>query len=322
MIISRTPFRISFFGGGTDYPAWYREHGGAVLATTIDKYCYVTCRWRPPFFEDKHRVVYSQTETVQEIDEIRHPSVRETLRFMKITAGIEIHHDADLPARTGIGSSSAFTVGLLHALYALKGLMPSKMQLATQAIHIEQNMIKENVGCQDQILAAFGGFNQIRFNGGINVTPITVNPELLQSHLMLFFTGFSRTASQLAGRLIQDMPKRKKELIKMQEMVDEGVKTLNMSDITDFGRLLHESWQLKRSLTTGISTDYIDYLYDRALKAGAVGGKLCGAGGGGFLLLFVPKEAQDAVRQELKLLEVPFKFENLGSRIIFCQQPG
>lgn len=319
MIIARTPFRISFFGGGTDYPAWYKEYGGAVLGTTIDKYCYITCRWRPAFFEDKHRIVYSQTETVQEIDEVKHPSVRETLRFMKITEGVEIHYDADLPTRTGIGSSSSFTVGLLHALYALKGIMPTKMQLAIEAIHIEQNMIRESVGSQDQTLAAFGGFNRIDFNNGINITPITVNSELLQSHLMLFFTGLSRTASQIAERLIQDIPRKKEELVKMQQMVDEGLKILNRSDIAGFGRLLHENWQLKRGLTDGISTDYIDYLYERALKAGAMGGKLCGAGGGGFLLLFVPPEAQDRVRQELKLLEVPFTFEHSGSQIVFYE---
>ena len=196
MIISRTPFRISFFGGGTDYPVWYRENCGAVLGTTIDKYCYITCRYLPPFFEHKHRIVYSQTEQVQDIDEIRHPSVRETLKFMGITEGMEIHHDADLPARTGLGSSSSFTVGLVHALYALKGIIPSKMQLALDTIHIEQERIKENVGSQDQTLAAFGGFNRIDFSQEphIEVRPITIKPqrlELLQDHLMLPFTGFS-----------------------------------------------------------------------------------------------------------------------------------
>ena len=199
MIISRTPFRISFFGGGTDYPVWYQENSGAVLGTTIDKYCYITCRYLPPFFEHKHRVVYSQAELVQDIGEIRHPSARETLRYMKITEGVEIHHDGDLPARTGLGSSSSFTVGLLHALYALKGIMPSKMQLAREAIHIEQDIIKENVGSQDQVFAAFGGFNRIDFDveNDIGIKRIIVKPErleLLQDHLMLIFTGFSRTA--------------------------------------------------------------------------------------------------------------------------------
>ena len=203
MIISRTPFRISFFGGGTDYPAWFKDNHGAVLATTIDKYCYITARYLPPFFEHRSRIIYSQMEHVREIDEIDHPSVRETLRFLKITQGIEIHHDGDLPARAGLGSSSAFTVGLLNALYALKGYMPTKDQLAREAIHIEQEMIKENVGCQDQTLAAYGGFNLIDFGGTnhLRVQPLTVPAvklNLLQEHLMLFFTGFSRTASAIA----------------------------------------------------------------------------------------------------------------------------
>ncbi len=326
MIISRTPFRISFFGGGTDYPAWYEENGGAVLGTTINKYCYITCRYLPPFFEHKHRIIYSQMEQVQDIDEIRHPSVREAMKFMGITEGIEIHHDGDLPARTGLGSSSSFTVGLVHALYALKGIIPSKMQLALDTIHIEQERIKENVGSQDQTLAAFGGFNRIDFSREhhIEVQSVTIKPqrlERLQDHLMLFFTGFSRTASQIAGEQIKQIPNKKRELTEMQRMVDEAINILNgNNDLLDFGKLLHESWQLKRSLTNKISTPYIDYVYETATRAGATGGKLLGAGGAGFILFFVKPELQPEVKESLHgLLHVPFQFENLGSQIIFYE---
>lgn len=324
MIISQTPFRISFFGGGTDYPVWYEENGGAVLGTTIDKYCYITCRCLPPFFEHKHRIVYSHSELVQDIDEIRHPSARETLRFMGITEGMEIHHDGDLPARTGLGSSSSFTVGLLHALYAFKGVMPSKMQLALNAIHIEQDIIRENVGSQDQVLSAFGGFNRIDFSGknDIEIKHVTIKPqrlELLQNHLMLFFTGFSRIASEVAAEQIQQTPNRKRELTEMHRMVDEAMNILNGdNDLSDFGRLLHESWQLKRKLTAKISTPAVDEIYTAACDAGAIGGKLIGAGGGGFILLFARPEIQPKIKTELsRLLYVPFRFENLGSQIIF-----
>ncbi len=326
MIISRTPFRVSFFGGGTDYPVWYRENGGAVLGTTIDKYCYITCRCLPPFFEHKHRIVYSQAELVRDVNEIRHPAVRETLKFMGITDGMEIHHDGDLPARTGLGSSSSFTVGLLHALYALKGIMPAKMQLARDAINIEQNILKENVGCQDQVLAAFGGFNHIAFNGenNIEIRRVTIKPERLESlqnHLMLFFTGFSRTASEIAGEQIRQTPEKKRELSEMCSMVDKAIGMLNGDgDLLEFGKLLHESWQLKRSLTSKISTPYTDMLYEKAIRAGATGGKLLGAGGGGFMLFFVKPELQPKVREAMgNILNVPFCFESSGSQIIFYE---
>lgn len=325
MIISRTPFRISFFGGGTDYPVWYKEHGGRVLATSINKYCYITLRYLPPFFNYKYRIVYSKQEIVKNISEIQHPSVRETLRFMNWDRGVEIHHDADLPARTGLGSSSAFTVGLLNALYALKGKMVTKRQLALEAIHIEQDRIKENVGSQDQATAAFGGFNRIEFGGQqhIQVKSITLNAEkiqLFQDHLMLFFTGFARTASKIAGEQIKKTPEKKSELKRMAEIVDEAISILNgnSSDITDFGRLIHETWMIKRSLTNKVTTPYIDKIYETAIKAGALGGKLLGAGGGGFTLFFVKPESQPKVKEKLKeLLYVPFKFENLGSQIIY-----
>ena len=323
MIISRTPFRISFFGGGTDYPVWYRENGGAVLATSIDKYCYITGRYLPPFFEHKWRIVYSQTELVNSLEEIHHPSVRETLRFMDIKDGVEIHHDGDLPARTGLGSSSAFTVGFLNALHGLKGDTPGKKQLAEEAITIEQEIIRENVGSQDQITAAFGGLNRIDFNDeGFKVNPINLRPERqeeLENHLMLFFTGISRTASQIAGEQIKQTPNKKKELDEMYGMVGSAIKILeNHGGIGDFGRLLHENWILKRSLSGKISSLYIDYIYETALNSGAIGGKLLGAGGGGFILFFVEPELREKVRKSLQgLLYVPFRFENTGSSIIY-----
>ena len=325
MIISRTPFRVSFFGGGTDYNGWFNENKGAVLATTIDKYCYISCRYLPPFFEHKFRIIYSKMEHVRTIDEIDHPSVREVLRFSKIPEGVEIHHDGDLPARTGLGSSSAFTVGLLNCVYALKGQMVTKERLAKEAIHIEQDMIKENVGCQDQMLAAYGGLNYIEFGGSnhMRVQPLTLSAEklaLLQDHLMLFFTGFSRTASQIAEHQIKNIPNKKAELQRMYEMVQQAVEVLNGGEISKFGKLLNESWQLKRTLSDKISTDHIDNLYETAVRAGALGGKLLGAGGGGFVLFFVEPGKKAKVREALKeLLEVPIKFENLGSQIIFFQ---
>jgi len=324
MIISKTPFRISFFGGGTDYPVWYRENQGAVLSTTIDKYCYITIRYLPPFFPYKHRIVYSKIEMVNDINEILHPAVRATLQFLNIDKGIEIHHDGDLPAKTGLGSSSSFTVGLLNSLYALKGVIPSKLQLAKEAIHIERDILKENVGAQDQVAAAFGGFNKINFNGKdeIKIEPITIGKERikqLENHLMLFFTGFSRTASDIAKSQIENTPNKKRELSLMYQMVDEAIKILNENrNIKDFGKLLHEAWLLKKSLTDKISTPEIDNIYEKALQAGALGGKLLGAGGGGFMVLFVPPENQPGVREKLKnLLEVKFHFENEGSKIIY-----
>ena len=325
MIISRTPFRISFFGGGTDYPVWYKEHRGAVLATSIDKYCYINLRHLPPFFDYNYRFVYSKSEHVQDISEIQHPSIRETLRFMDSDKGLEIHHDADLPARSGLGSSSSFTVGLLNAMYAMKGKMVTKRQLALDAIHIEQDLINENVGSQDQTSAAFGGFNKIEFGGEqeIQVQPITIGAKKsqdLQDHLMLFFTSFSRIASEIAGEQIKKTPNKTAELNRMREMVDEAIGILNSSDsdITDFGRLLHASWMIKRSLTDKISTSQIDQIYETAMQAGALGGKLLGAGGGGFILFFVEPEFQPMVKEKLKdLLHVPFKFDTLGSQIIY-----
>src|SRR5882757_7721484 len=265
MIITRTPFRISFFGGGTDYPAWFQEHGGVVLATTIDKYCYISCRRLPPFFEHKHRIVYSRIETVRRIDEIEHPAVRAVLKWADCQEGLEIHHDGDLPARSGLGSSSSFTVGLVHALAALSGRYISKEKLASNAIHIEQNIIQENVGSQDQISAAFGGFNRIelRRDHSFQVSPIILVKQRLQevqSHLMLCFTGFSRVASEVAKSTIENFKNRESELKRMQEMVEEAIQILQAghAPIDDFGKLLHECWRYKRSLSDRVSTPEID----------------------------------------------------------------
>ncbi len=328
MIISRTPFRISFFGGGTDYPAWFQKERGVVLATTINKYCYITCRYLPPFFEHKSRIIYSKMEHVHKTSEINHPSVREVLNFLKIDEGVEIHHDGDLPARTGLGSSSSFTVGLLHALYALKGVMPTKECLAREAIYIEQEMCHENVGCQDQMLAAYGGFNLIEFGGENhlkvrNVTIAGAKLKYLQDRLLLYFTGFSRNASTIAKHQIRNIPNKHQELKAMHQMALHALNILNGNDLDAFGKLLHEAWKIKRELSKKISTSHIDDIYNTAMMAGALGGKLLGAGGGGFVLFFVPPSHQKKVKEKLKkLLLVPFSFESLGSQIIFYQPNG
>jgi D-glycero-alpha-D-manno-heptose-7-phosphate kinase len=328
MIICRTPFRISFFGGGTDYPDWYRAHGGAVLATTIDKYCYLTCRHLPPFFEHRIRVVYRKIETCRTVEEVTHPSVRETLRFLKIDGGVELHHDGDLPARSGMGSSSAFTVGLLHALYALRGEMRTKMQLAREAIHVEQELVGETVGSQDQVMAAFGGLKYVQFHadGRIDVDPLPLTPARtaeLQAHLMLFYTGVPRTASEIAGSYASDLGRRRRELKALRGLVEEGIDLLvGGADLAPLGEMLHEAWQIKRGLSDRVSCPEVDALYDRARAAGAVGGKLTGAGGGGFLLLFVSPERRASVLAALRgKIHVPFAFESAGSQIIFYD-PG
>lgn len=328
MIISRTPFRISFFGGGTDYPAWLHDHKGAVLATTINKYCYISCRYLPPFFEHKSRIIYSIIETVKSVGEIKHPAVREVLKFLKIRDGVEVHHDGDLPARTGLGSSSAFTVGLLNVLYAMKGTMPTKERLAKEAIYVEQEMCRDNVGCQDQTLAAYGGFNFIEFgpNNHLQVRSITIPANTLkglQNHLMLYFTGFSRNASEIARHQIDNIPQKQFELTTMYDMAFQALDILKKGNLEKFGKLMYESWKIKRELSAKISTSHIDALYDAAMRAGAIGGKLLGAGGGGFVLFFVPPAKQKAVKEKLKkLLLVPFDFENLGSQIIVYQPNG
>ena len=329
MIITRTPFRISFFGGGTDIPAWYNENGGAVLSTTIDKYCYISCRRLPPFFDHRHRLVYSKQELINDITEIIHPAVRETFRFMNISEGLEIHHNGDLPAKSGLGSSSSFTVGLLHALYALKGKMIAKRRLALEAIHIEQEMIKEHVGSQDQVAVAFGGLNKIVFSGqhNIEVNPIILSKsrfQQFQDHLMLFFTGFSRLASEIEEDKIKQISNKKSELSLLHSMVEEAINLLNgEGDIVDFGRLLHESWRVKKSLSDKVSTSHVDDIYETGIKNGAIGGKLLGAGGGGFILFFVKPEDRDRLKQTLgQLLHVPFRFDATGSQVVYYSESG
>ena len=330
MIISKTPFRISLFGGGTDYPSWYRDNGGSVLATAIDKYCYISCRHLPPFFEHKHRVVYSKVESVKEINEIQHPAVRAVLSTLGTNEGLEIHHDGDLPARSGLGSSSSFTVGLINALNALKGQQTSKEDLAKQAIYIEQEVLKENVGSQDQILAAFGGFNRIDFNSddSFNITPVIINKDLtgqLQNHMLLFFTGLSRYASDIAKDKIANFKNHFRELTQMKEMVNEGLSILqsNSDSINDLGKLLHESWELKRSLSTKVSTPQIDEIYKSGIESGAIGGKILGAGGGGFILFIAKPENHEKIRTRLKnLVHVSFKFNNTGSKIVVYEPNG
>jgi len=327
MIITRTPLRISFFGGGTDYPVWYREFGGAVLSTAIDKCCYITCRRLPPFFEYHSRLSYSKIENVNDNGQIQHPSARGCLQFMGIDDGVEIHHVADLPARTGLGTSSAFTVGLLLGLYALKEQMRDRKSLATDAIHVEQEVVGEAVGSQDQVSAAYGGFNRINFNtdGSIDVKQILGPQERitqLQQHCALFFTGFSRTASEIAKEQIKMTPHRRRELETMHQMVNEAesIVTNPSRPLEEFGRLLNESWQIKRTLTGTISNSHLDEIYEAGRSAGALGGKLLGAGGGGFMLFFVPPERRQELRARLKrLLCVPFKFSNKGSQVVVCE---
>jgi D-glycero-alpha-D-manno-heptose-7-phosphate kinase len=295
-----------------------------VLATTINKYCYISCRYLPPFFDHKIRIVYSKIESCQDLSEISHPAVREVLRYLNIDRGVEIHHDGDLPARSGMGSSSAFSVGLLHALYALKGHIPSVHQLTAESIYVEQQLLKEAVGCQDQVQAAHGGFNHILFreDGDISVRPITLSPDRigdLNAHLMLFFTGLSRTASEIALSYTLNLEANEQAMRAMCDMVQEGISILNgTEDLQSFGALLHDSWLQKRSLSAKISNGYIEQLYQEARSAGALGGKLLGAGGGGFMLLFVRPSDQERVREKLRqLIYVPFRFEFSGSRIIF-----
>lgn len=327
MIISRTPYRISFFGGGTDYHTWYQTHGAAVLSTTINQYCYLNCRLLPPFFSHKSRIVWSRIEEVIETAAIEHPAVKAILNYLDINEGIEIHHQGDLPARSGLGSSSAFSVGLLHALYAMRGMISSKRELACEAIHIERDILRENVGVQDQIATAYGGLNKIIIHpdGDFEVTPLILplsRQRELHSHLLLFFTGVSRTASDIAADKIKAIPNKAAELHLMRSMVDQAERILcSGQDITAFGELLHETWQLKRQISSKIAPAFVDDVYERARNAGAIGGKLLGAGGGGFMLFFVKPEDKLRVCDALSdLLLVPFDLESSGSQIIFYDQ--
>ncbi|MEO6053755.1 MAG: kinase [Chthoniobacterales bacterium] len=324
MVISRTPYRISLLGGGTDYPDWYSQHGGAVLAASINRYCYLTCRYLPPFFEHRFRIVYSVTEDCREISDISHPVVKAALETFAFDNGLEIHHDGDLPAHSGIGSSSSFTVGILHALFALKGQMVSKYELARLAIQIEQKQLRENVGCQDQIMAAYGGFNHIEFqkSGEFLIHPLTLpDYEAVSSHCLLIFTGIRRLSSDIAATYVHNFDARIEQMTRVQKSVNEGKELLlSGGRMREFGELVHETWLAKKSLSSAVSRPEIDEIYDAARQAGAVGGKILGSGGGGFMLLIVPPERQKAVRERLRhLICVPLSFENAGSQIIFYE---
>ncbi len=325
MIITRTPFRMSFFGGGTDFSGFYNEHGGAVLSTTFDKYCYVTVRHLPRFFDYKTHLTYSKEEKVNSYEEIKHPAIRNAMEWLDMHE-LRLVYDSDLPARTGLGTSSSFAVGMLEAFYALKGKYADKRKLADDAIHLERVLCAEAGGIQDQIAASFGGLNRIDFSqDGYRVSPIIISPErkkALNDNLMLFFTGISRFSSDIQKTTEKSMKDKTAELLKMYELVDQAEQVLvnKDRDLDDFGRLLDYTWQLKRGISSGISSDSIDEQYNAAMKAGALGGKLLGAGGGGFLLFYVPKEKQDSVRAALKnQLHVPFKFENEGTTIVMYQ---
>jgi len=327
MIIARTPFRVSFFGGGTDYPAWFQEHGGAVLGTSIAYYCYIHGRILPPFFHHKYLINWSKIEKVNSVDQIEHPVVREAINSLHINQGLEIHYHGDLPARSGLGSSSSFTASVLHMLHTLKGNEITKDDLSKESIYLEQTLLKENVGIQDQILTVHGGFNHVKIfsDGGFNVSPITLSKEKkekVESNILMFYTGISRYASKVAGDCIDAIPKKQADLLEMQKLVDVAVDILsNGNDFDDFGRLLHETWKIKRSLSSSIAPDYINEIYSKAMKAGALGGKLLGAGGGGFMIFYVPPEKKQQVLYELTdLLLVPFKIDNIGSKIIFAEK--
>jgi D-glycero-alpha-D-manno-heptose-7-phosphate kinase len=325
MIISRTPYRISFFGGGTDYPSWYEEHGGSVISASINKYCYITARYLPPFFEYKNRIRYYKKEETLTIEEIQHPSVRETAKFLGIDKGIEIVHSGDVPAQSGLGSSSTFTVGLLNSLHGLCNYMPTKRELALEAIHIEQNLIKESVGSQDQTAAAFGGLNRISFSKArtLEVDPIIISKERaieLQDSLLLCFTGFARTASVIAEKQIALIGQRQSELTSMMQLCEEAFIVLKSEKIplNEFGKLLDKHWELKKSLSSSISNPQIDEIYAIGKAAGALGGKLLGAGSGGFILFFAPKHLHKSIIDSLYgKVFVPIRFEYTGSKIIY-----
>ena len=325
MIISRTPFRVSLFGGGTDFPAWYRERGGLVVSAAINKYCYLNVRYLPPFFDYRYRIRYTTQEYVTSIDEIRHPSVRECLRYSGIRDGVEVGHNSDLPAMSGLGSSSAFTVGLLHALYGLQGRIAGKRQLANQAIEVEQQWIRECVGSQDQVAVAFGGVNLITFGpgDGFEVAPLTLSPDSLgtiESHLLLCFTGFQRNGPDMAADQQKNMPRNNAELEEIGAIALDAVEVFRQQpiDMRQIGQLLDAQWQLKQRLSTKIATPEILQIYQAGMRAGAVGAKLLGAGGGGFMLFVAPPESHARIREALKpLLFVPFRFEMGGSRIIY-----
>ena len=322
MIITKTPYRISFFGGGSDYPDWYNKYGGSVISTTIDKYIYISCRFLPKFFKHKYRIVWSKIENVKKVDQIQHQAVKKLLQHLNISEGLEIHYDGDLPARSGMGSSSCFAVGLTKALYKIKNKELSKPELAKKTIYFEQKVMKEVVGSQDQTVASHGGFNKIIFSKNkIKVNKISSKRNIgkLNKNLVLIYTGINRTAHKIANSYVKKLTTIKKNHIeKILSYVDEGEKILNSGDIDDFGRLLHASWLEKKSLSKLITNSKIDDLYDEATRHGALGGKLLGAGGGGFLLMYMKKKNRiKFFKKNKKIINVPFNFTNEGSQIIF-----
>lgn len=322
MIITKTPFRMSFFGGGTDMPEFFRENGGAVLSTTFDKYCYVNVRHLPRFFDYSTELTYSNIERVSAVEDIQHPAIRNAMKFLDMHE-LRLTYEADLPARSGLGTSSSFAVGMLNAFYTLKGKYADKRKLANEAIYLERELCKESGGWQDQIAASFGGLNRINFNAdGYDVLPIIISPQRkkeLNDNLLMFFTGFTRFSSEIQKVNEIDKKDKTKQLKEMLLLVDEAesILTNKNSDLNEFGHLLDHTWKLKRQTGKAVSTDNIDYLYEKGISAGALGGKLLGAGGGGFLLFYVEKEKQAAVKEAMKeLLYIPFEFEDGGTRVI------
>ncbi len=320
MIITKTPFRMSFFGGGTDMPAFFNEHGGSVISTTFDKYCYVNVRHLPRFFDYSTELSYSKTERVTDVNEIQHPAIREAMKFLDMHE-IRLTYEADLPARSGLGTSSSFAVGMLSAFYALKGKYADKNKLAKEAIYLERELCNEAGGWQDQIAAAYGGLNRINFSSdGFTVDPIIISTERKREfnrNLMLFFTGFTHFSSEVQATI--NVADKTKQRLEMLALVDEAqnILTDKNTDLNEFGRMLDTTWKLKRQTGAKISTDSIDMLYGKGMKAGALGGKLLGAGGGGFLLFYVEPDKQQYVRDALAdLMYVPFGFENGGTRVI------
>lgn len=324
MIITKTPFRMSFFGGGTDMEDFFREHGGAVLSTTFDKYCYVTVRHLPRFFDYSTEISYAKTERVTSIDAIQHPAVRNAMKMLDMHE-IRLTYEADLPARSGLGTSSSFAVGMLNAFYALKGKYADKRKLADDAIYLERVLCQEAGGWQDQIAASYGGFNRINFNkdGSYDVLPVIISPDRkkqLDDNLLMFFTGFTRFSSEVQKANAAGHVDKTRQKLEMLELVDEAEKVLvdKNRDLDDFGRMLDHTWKLKRQTGNAITTDGIDALYARGIEAGALGGKLLGAGGGGFLVFYVQPEKKEAVMTAMKdLLYVPFHFEDGGSRVLY-----
>lgn len=329
MVITKTPFRMSFFGGGTDMKEFFNEHGGAVLSTTFDKYCYVTLRRLPPFFDYRTELSYSKIERVQKIEQIVHPAVREAMKMLG-AKDVRLTYEADLPARSGLGTSSSFAVGMLNAFYCLEGKYVGKKVLADKAIYLERELCKEAGGWQDQIAASFGGFNRINFReNSYEVSPLIISPERkkrLNKNLLMFFTGFTRFSSEVqkANQASPESAAAKTErLLKMLSLVDDAQKILEDEEknLDDFGHLLHETWNLKKGTGKAVSTSEIDALYEKGIEAGALGGKLLGAGGGGFLVFYVQEEKQEAVCRAMKdLLKIPFKFENEGTKVIYYDE--